>query len=805
MILGTKVNKRTVISDRHGCWHAPGRHFGLALDKVSHCAERLKAHVRTLMLREIACHRAKNSFENIWLDRGSIPVALLMLIAVAATLAIPLAPACAKSDLLQRYLSEVPADALAAGAEAYGSQKDDIPVAPILKDGKTIGFAFVTSDFVGTTGYSGKPIHILVAIGMDAVLQGVKLVKHSEPIVLVGIPEKKVTDLTASYAGLDLRKEAQAGGSAHDLNIISGATVTVMVIDDSVVRSALRVARLLGLGGLSASVAATGPRLQLNPDAVATKDWPALTGDGTLRRLSLNVGEINRVFAAMADPRAAERAIDAPPEATFTEMYTALVSVPAIGASLLGEREYDNLKAWLKPGEHAIVVAGRGLYSFKGSGYVRGGLFDRIQLIQGDISVRFRDKDHHRLGELSAADTPQDLQEIALFRIPANAGFDPTEPWRLQLLVQREVGPIERLYTTFDLEYALPQPYLTTVAPPPGRVAEENVAQFADQEAERAAKAALWQRIWRDRSVEIGLLVVSLFILSAAFFFQMQLTRSAEITFWFRMGFLTFTLFFIGWYANAQLSVVNLMALMGSLQTGFTWETFLLDPLVFLLWFSVAAALILWGRGAYCGWLCPFGALQELTNRLARYFGLKQWNVPWVVHERLAALKYLIFLALAGVALASIDEAEKLAEVEPFKTAIILKFDRAWPFVLYALAILSIGLFIERFFCRYLCPLGAALAIPARIRTFDWLKRYRECGNPCKVCAIDCPVEAINPIGEISPNECINCMNCQVLYQSKTRCPAVIKKLKRQGALSKDVEPLDPVAAGVKIEPTKIT
>jgi NosR/NirI family nitrous oxide reductase transcriptional regulator len=47
-------------------------------------------------------------------------------------------------------------------------------------------------------------------------------------------------------------------------------------------------------------------------------------------------------------------------------------------------------------------------------------------------------------------------------------------------------------------------------------------------------------------------------------------------------------------------------------------------------------------------------------------------------------------------------------------------------------------------------------------------------------------------------------MNCQVLYQSKTRCPAVIKKLKRQGALSKNAEPLDPVAAGVKKDPTTI-
>jgi len=720
-----------------------------------------------------------------------------LFLAAGALVFLSFGQAYAGSQLLQRYLGEVPANTLVSGAHAYGAQHDDVPVAPILKAGKTVGYAFITSDFVGTTGYSGKPIHVLVAIGQDAVLQGVRLVKHSEPIVLVGIPEKKVADLTASYAGLDLRKEAEAGGSGHDLNIISGATVTIMVIDDSIVRSGLKVARALGLGGLSAPTSSAGPRIELDPEARAADDWLTLAGDGTVRRLSLDVGQINSAFAAMPDPRAAQRPIEDDPGTTFVDMYAALVSLPSVGKALLGPRESDNLKSWLKPGEHAIVVAGKGLYSFKGSGYVRGGLFDRIQLIQDDISVRFRDKDHKRLGQLAPADAPQGLKEVALFRIPAKTDFDPTKPWRLQLLVNREVGPIEKVFTTFDLNFTLPDKYLRTVATPPAEARDVAADQLSDAEAERAAKTALWQRIWRDRAVEIGILLLSLLVLSAAFFFQMQLTQSAERTFWFRIGFLTFTLFFIGWYANAQLSIVNLMALLSSFQTGFTWETFLLDPLVFLLWFSVAAALILWGRGAYCGWLCPFGALQELSNRLAQYFGVKQWNVPWAVHERLSAIKYLIFLGLAGVALASIDQAEKLAEVEPFKTAIILKFDRAWPFVLYALAILGVGLFIERFYCRYLCPLGAALAIPARMRTFDWLKRYRECGNPCKVCAIDCPVGAINPIGEISPNECVNCMNCQVLYQSKTRCPAVIKKLKRKGVLPRDALPLDPVTAGV--------
>jgi NosR/NirI family nitrous oxide reductase transcriptional regulator len=209
-----------------------------------------------------------------------------------------------------------------------------------------------------------------------------------------------------------------------------------------------------------------------------------------------------------------------------------------------------------------------------------------------------------------------------------------------------------------------------------------------------------------------------------------------------------------------------------------------LDPLTFILWFSVAAALLFWGRGAYCGWLCPFGALQELTNRIARALHIPQWTLPWGLHERLWPLKYMIFLGLFGVSLMSIEQAEHLAEVEPFKTAIILKFVRAWPFVAYVAALLIAGLFVERFYCRYLCPLGAALAIPARIRMFDWLKRYNECGSPCQTCANQCPVQAIHPTGEINPNECVNCLHCQVLYQSKTLCPVVIKKLKRRDAVA---------------------
>lgn len=721
---------------------------------------------------------------------------LRLIVLLCAWLAVT-GPAYAESVLAQFLPAQSAAD-LVEGADGFGPIRDDLPVAPVLRDGKTVAWAFITTDFVGTTGYSGKPIHTLVAVDDEARIAGVQLVHHSEPIVLIGIPEARVKAMVEGYRGLDLIAEAKAGGTAHDVEIISGATVTVMVIDDSIVRSGLKVARTLGLGGLAVPAAQAGPGVEINPDAPAPSSWTEMEGDGTLRRLVLEVGQINEAFATNADPRAARRALTEPPETTFIEMQAALVSVPSIGKALLGEAQNANLQGWLKPGEQAIAVVGRGLYSFKGSGYVRGGIFDRIVLIQDDISVRFHDRDHRRINGLAPEDAP-DFPEMDLFKIPAASGFDPAKPFRIQLLVHRDVGPVEKVFTTFDLGYQLPQQYLRAVAPPPpsAEAAAAPDAAASAEPSETQAQAELWKRIWTDSKVKITILGAMLAVLTLVFFFQHFAVRNERRFYIFRIAYLTVTLVVLGWMFNAQLSVVNIMALTGSLVSGFSWQAFLLDPLTFILWFAVAAALLFWGRGAYCGWLCPFGALQELTNQIARKLRIPQWTLPWGLHERLWPIKYMIFLGLFGVSLVSIEQAEHLAEVEPFKTAIILNFVRAWPFVAYAVALLVAGLFVERFYCRYLCPLGAGLAIPARLRMFDWLKRYRECGNPCQTCANECPVQSIHPTGEINPNECINCLHCQVLYQSETKCPVVIRKLKRRESVAASPAPrLGPVPAG---------
>jgi len=670
---------------------------------------------------------------------------------------------------LTRFLDVIKTQDIYPGADKLGSPIGDPLVVPAYKDGKQLGFVFLTSDYVNTTGYSGKPIHQLISLDMQGIIKKVLLVEHHEPIVLIGIPESKITAVLAEYEGLDVGKLVR-GTQDHEIDVVSGATVTVMVMDDNILRASIKVARNYGLSGLEVEIKKTGPVASVNPDINAVKDWQTLLDEGSVRQLKLTVGQINQAFKDTGKPLVLDFPEEGENEEVFIELYAAVVSVPSIGKSLLGEGEYKNLLKKLKPGEQAIMLAGDGRFSFKGSGYVRGGIFDRFQVIQGDMSIRFHDSYHKRLRSIAADGSP-DLKDVDLFRTPADLKFNGANAWKLELLVGRNIGPIKKVFLTFDLDYKTPDEYLII----------EDVKAIPAVSEKPGKSQAIWMRMWELKIGEVFVLGLALFVLTLIFFFQNWLVKRPKLTEQVRIGFLIFTLFGIGWYFNAQLSVVNILAMFNALVSGFDWTYFLMEPLIFILWASVAASLLFWGRGAYCGWLCPFGAMQELLNKVAKALKIKQVSVPWAVHERVWTFKYLIFLGLFGLSLYSLEWAERLAEVEPFKTAIILKFVREWPYVIFALAVLLPGIFIERFYCRYLCPLGAALAIPGKMRMFSWLKRYKECGTPCQRCSNECMVQAIHPEGDIDVNECLYCLHCQVLYSDDHACPVMIqKRLKKE-------------------------
>jgi len=687
-----------------------------------------------------------------------------------------------------------PADVF-PGAERFGPVEGAPPAAAAYRDGKIAGFVFETSDI----GYSGKPIRILAGIDNDGVFTGAKVIEHHEPILLVGISPDKLFDFVARFAGRSVIEMSKQGASKQ-VDVVSGATVTAVVITDGLMRGALGVAKSRGIAGfpppsarLAAAASGTGEVSVLAKLPFERADWTKLLGEGSVRRLHLLNRDVDAAFQKIGVGSPEPYARAGVPEEDFIDLYAGLFSVETIGRSLVSENDYRALSSWLAPGQSALMIAANGDYSFRGSGFVRGGIFDRFQLVQDDQTILFKDKDYRRVDRLEPSNPA--FKEIGLFRVPPAAKFDPTKSFRIELLAQRPTGPIEKAFTSFSLSYQLPARFLTT-APASNAAQTQVVASPAAENAESPQTAPadeLWVRIWQSRTLDVAILAVSLTILTLIFFFQDWLVRHPVLFGRLRTGFLLFSVIWLGLYAKAQLSVVNVFTFTNAVLSGFRWEFFLLEPLIFILWCATAVSLLFWGRGAYCGWLCPFGSLQELLNHGARRLGIRQVSVPFYLHERLWALKYVLFLGLLGVSLGNMAFAEQLAEIEPFKTVVLLRFMREWWFVLFALALLTAGLFIERFYCRYLCVLGAALAVPGRGRMFNWLKRRKQCGYECQLCAKNCMVQAIHPAGEINPNECLYCMHCQVIHWDDHTCPPLV--MKREGRGKKTSAPRRETAA----------
>jgi transcriptional regulator of nitric oxide reductase len=636
------------------------------------------------------------------------------------------------------------------------------PLAATIRapDGRILGYAFSTHAVAGSVGYAGRPLDIVAAVTPAGLIAGARIVAHEEPILVIGIPREAIAAYVSNFRGYDIaaaatvrRIDRQPGGRPH---AVAGATITSTVIHDAILRSARAVLRTRKTD--------TDARPQLDRESRRSASWPELVAEESVRRLHIARGEAARMLGTH----------DTEPEQTFIDLWLTLASPPPIGENLLGRRVYESELARRGPDDELLLIAASGLYSFKGTQWRKSGLFDRIQIVQGRNTIQLRADDHLNIPRLAAEASP-DFREIGLFRIAGNAGFDPTLPFRLDLFLDGLGGTPPAVAASLD--YVIPDRYLKhTDTRPPAMMAAESGAIYTSQ----PLPMPLWQDIWRGRRIELGALAVMLTGLSGILIFQNLAVAHRRFYQVLRTSFLVTTFVFLGFIANAQLSIVNVVTFVHALLSGFRWELFLLDPLVFVLWSFVAISMLFWGRGVFCGWLCPFGALQELVNHTAQRLGIRQVSIPFELHERLWMIKYVIFLVILAVSLHSIMAAFGLAEIEPFKTAITMKFMRDWHFVAYAVVLLAAGIFIERFYCRYLCALGAALAIPARMRMFEWLKRYRECGAECHLCARQCTVQAIHPLGSINPNECIYCLKCQTNYFDDTNCLHLKRRAERR-------------------------
>jgi NosR/NirI family nitrite reductase transcriptional regulator len=251
--------------------------------------------------------------------------------------------------------------------------------------GRLLGFVASTWKVAGSVGYSGKPVDVLLAISPEGQIKAAKLLEQTEPILTIGISPDDITAFVGSFQGQDVLQQAAATDGP---TAIAGATVSSGVIRDGIVRTARAVLQA------QSALADQGQR-KLDLAGFTERTWGELTNNGSIVNRRIAVAEARTLLGEEV-----YEASGASDDAPFAELYVGVLSPPAIGQNLLGKQVYTALVSSAPPEAAIIFVAGNGLYSFKGTQWKKSGVFDRIELLQGDKTIKLTSNGYHAIDDL---------------------------------------------------------------------------------------------------------------------------------------------------------------------------------------------------------------------------------------------------------------------------------------------------------------------------------------------------------------------------------------------------------------------
>ncbi len=183
---------------------------------------------------------------------------------------------------------------------------------------------------------------------------------------------------------------------------------------------------------------------------------------------------------------------------------------------------------------------------------------------------------------------------------------------------------------------------------------------------------------------------------------------------------------------------------------------------------AVIPITVLFGR-FFCGWMCAFGTLGDFIYKISQTVLHRTYRIGEKQDAVLKKMKYVMlgFLIIAVWTFNWID----ISSWNPWDAFGMIGTVGATPDFLYVAQYLMPGAiifgaivigsaFVERFFCRYLCPLGAVFALTSKMRVFKIIKPRTACGA-CSVCTNHCPMGIkMNERDAIHSGECINCFQC---------------------------------------------
>ena len=214
---------------------------------------------------------------------------------------------------------------------------------------------------------------------------------------------------------------------------------------------------------------------------------------------------------------------------------------------------------------------------------------------------------------------------------------------------------------------------------------------------------------------------------------------------------------YLGFYKSSLMSISDVFRL-----TDLNLPPFSYSLAWYLFSGFVVVSTVLWGR-LYCGRICAFGALTQLMD--AALPKKLRVDVPPAIERKAIWIKYGLLGALVLYYVVTKDLARPVQYAEPF-----------WMFSLFGTTPMWIGLgvlltatvFVRNLYCRFLCPVGAALGIMSNLTVFK-IKRWSECKS-CKICEKTCEWGAIQG-PKIIKAECVRCDDCERLYLDQQKCP----------------------------------
>lgn len=639
-------------------------------------------------------------------------------------------------------------------------------------DGRTAGYGFESAPLAPLPGFSGAPINMFVMITVEGKLIDVKLVRHNEPIFVSGLGEAPLRNFLTQYKGRSITDALvvgvpyggkDAGSSLVYLDGVTKATASVRIAHESILAAAQAIARekMAGIGAASSS----RPNLEYS-EALT---WDDLVSQGLVTHKTVTNAQMQTAFEGTKffddDPEALEH-----PEAPYLDLWLVDLGPPSIAAAVLKKDTLAQLERFLaiNPDSEPLLVLESGRHGLITEDFVRNTSPDLLSAKQGGLPVALRDAD--LTIELDDA-LPKGVPLI--LRTDRRLGFNPVAEWDFTVRALRKHGSFQPEIGSTDLT--------TTI--------KTDRRFFIIDELARPDP--IWLQAIKQRVPDLAIvavLLVGLFLANGPFINRFAALRHYRPV---RLVLLAFVTGFVGWWGQGQLSIVTPLGVVRGLVGGSDMSFLLYDSFALLLWVGVIVSFFFWGRALFCGWLCPFGAMQEFADVIGRALRLPRYEVPRALDAVLLNLKYVILAALVISAVYAPALNDKLIDIEPFKTAVTTYFVREWYYVAYAGGLLLTGMVVFKGFCRYVCPLGAFMAIGGLLRGRDWIARRDECGSPCQLCKVKCSYKAIKPTGAIAYDECFGCLDCVRIHDDAKQCVPLI--LSARGRALKPVK--EPVAA----------